>query len=73
AELLRLDLPAERVEVLMETWYIDEKDVPPRTWTTAQTLGFVKAGLITHNRAVTELERIGYNPEHIGVYMESIE
>ncbi|KKL26605.1 hypothetical protein LCGC14_2393620, partial [marine sediment metagenome] len=46
SELLRLDLPAERVDVLMEQWYIDEKDKPPRYWTTAQTLSFIEKGLI---------------------------
>ncbi|GAH75211.1 unnamed protein product, partial [marine sediment metagenome] len=35
SELLRLDMPSDRVDVLMNQWYIDEKDKPPRYWTTA--------------------------------------
>ena len=73
SELLRLDMPADRVDVLMEQWYIDEKDKPPRYWTTAQTLSFVKAGLITRERAYKELRDIGYDSEHIGVYMGTVE
>ncbi|GAJ12834.1 unnamed protein product, partial [marine sediment metagenome] len=73
SELLRLDLPAERVDVLMEQWYIDEKDKPPRYWTTAQVLSFVKAGLILPARAKQELFNVGYDPEHVDIYMRSIE
>ena len=69
SELLKLDLPSVRVDVLMEQWYIDEKDKPPRHWTTAQTLGFIEAGLITKERAIQELTNIGYDTEHISVYM----
>ena len=73
SELLRLDLPAERVDVLMEQWYIDEKDKPPRHWTSAQTLSFVKEKLITPDRGRKELSNIGYDFEHINVYMKAIE
>ncbi len=69
--MLKLDRPAERVDVLMEQWFIDEKDKPPRYWTTAQTLSFVKDGLITKERGIRELSAIGYDPEHINVYMEA--
>ena len=71
SELLKLDLPAERVDVLMAQWYIDEKDKPPRTWTTAQTLGFIKEGLITKDRGMQELRNIGYDVEHINIYMKA--
>ena len=73
AELLRLNLPSERVDVLMDTWYIDEKDKAPRYWTTAQTLSFVKAGLITPERGRKELGDMGYDTEHINVYMKASE
>lgn len=72
AELLRLNLPAEQVEVLMSQWYIDEKDKPPRHWTTSQALSFAKAELITLDRAKQELADVGYDTEHIDIYMESI-
>jgi len=71
SELLKLDMPSERVDVLMEQWYIDEKDKPPRYWTTAQTLGFIKDGLITTERGEQELRNIGYNTEHIKIYLEA--
>jgi len=69
SELLRLNLPAERVDVLMDTWYIDEKDKAPRYWTTAQTLTFIAKGLITPERGRRELQEIGYDAEHINVFM----
>jgi len=72
SELLRLDLPAARVDVLMEQWYIDEKDKPELHWTTAQTLSFVKSNLITPERGRLELSKIGYDAEHINIYMESL-
>lgn len=70
-ELLKLDLPTERVDILMEQWYIDEKDKPTRFWTTAQVLSFAKEGLITQARAIKELTGIGYDTEHINIYMET--
>jgi len=73
SELLRLDLPAERVDALMAQWYVDEKDKPTRYWTTAQTLSFLKAGLIAPERAKVELYNIGYDTEHVDIYMRSIE
>jgi len=71
SELLKLDLPAERVDVLMEQWYIDEKDKPARYWTTAQTLSFMKEGLITPERGRRELLNSGYDTEHIDIYIEA--
>ena len=71
SELLRLDMPAERVDVLMAQWYIDEKDKPPRYWTTAQTLSFIKEGFITPERGIKELENIGYDTEHISIYLKA--
>ncbi len=71
-KLLQLDLPSERVEVLMNQWYIDEKDKPARFWTTAQTLQFVKDGLITAERGIKELTAIGYDTEHINIYMKAL-
>jgi len=73
AELLKLDMPAERVDVLMEQWYIEEKDKPARCWTTAQTLSFIDKGLITAERGRQELTNIGYNAEHIEIYMRDSE
>jgi hypothetical protein len=40
-------------------------------WTTAQTLSFLKKGLITPDRANQELIALGYNTERINVYLTS--
>ncbi|GAH87471.1 unnamed protein product, partial [marine sediment metagenome] len=72
-ELLKLDLPAEEVDNLMEQWYYEVKAEIPRVWTTAQTLSFIKDELITKERGITELKTIGYDDEHINVYIRSIE
>ncbi|GAI58484.1 unnamed protein product [marine sediment metagenome] len=57
----------------MEQWWFEKKAEPVKTWTTAQTLGFIKAELITKTRGIKELREIGYDAEHINVYMESME
>lgn len=72
-ELLKLDLPTEEVSDLMQIWYYEIKAEPPRHWTTAQTLSFIKAELITKDRGIVELKAIGYDDEHINVYVRSIE
>jgi len=72
SRLAGLNLPSDQIEVLMQQWYYDIKDEPVATWTTAQTLGFVRKGLITRERAKRELFPIGYDEEHVTVYMESI-
>jgi len=40
-------------------------------WTTAQTLSFVKKGLITQDRAKQELIWLGYDEERIRIYLAS--
>jgi len=72
SRLAGLNLPSDQIEVLMQQWYYDIKDEPVANWTTAQTLGFVRKGLITRERAQRELYLIGYDKEHVTVYMESI-
>jgi len=66
-----LGLASDHIQTLMQQWIarIDEPKEP--TWTTAQTLKFLSAGLIDSNRAVTELQLLGYNPERIGIYIRS--
>ena len=72
SELLKLDLPTEQVDTLMDQWYYEVKDEPTATWTTAQTLRFIKSEFITPERGRRELELIGYDDEHINIYMRSI-
>lgn len=71
-ELLKLDLPADEVSDLMQTWYYDFQAIPTRRWTTAQTLEFMKKKLITEERGVQELSAIGYDNEHIGIYLQAM-
>ena len=49
-----------------------EKTAKRPTWTTAQTLTFLKRGLITPDRAGAELAQIGYDTEHVTVYLASV-
>jgi len=41
-------------------------------WTTAQTLSFLKKGLIDEERAKLEFQLLGYNEERISVYLTSV-
>ena len=69
AKLLQLNLPSDEVEVLYEQWWYEKMDELPPTWTKAETIRFAKAGMITKARARQELQIIGYDEEHIKVYM----
>ncbi|GAJ06425.1 unnamed protein product, partial [marine sediment metagenome] len=40
-------------------------------WTTAQTLSFMKTKLITVERATKELTDLGYDKEHIDMYIKA--
>ncbi len=72
SRLAGLNLPSDQIEVLMQQWYYDIKDEPTANWTTAQTLSFLRKGLVTRDRAERELYLIGYDKEHVDVYMRSI-
>lgn len=68
-KLSRLNLPSEQIDAYMEQWYYDIAAEPTPTWTTAQTIAFVKKGIITLERAKQELRTIGYDAEHINAYV----
>ncbi len=72
AKLLQLNLPSDEVNVLFEQWWYEKVGELAPTWTKAETLRFAKAGTIDKARAQQELERMGYDAEHIQVYMEQI-
>ncbi|MBA7646410.1 hypothetical protein ES703_54174 [subsurface metagenome] len=67
--LARLNLPAEQIEVLMQQWFYDKVEELDATWTTAQTLKFLKRKLITSDRAKQELYLNGYTQERINIYL----
>jgi len=72
SELLKLDLRTDQVEVLMETWWFEAKEITPPTWSKAETIKYLKAGLITDDRAREELRRMEYDQEHIDIYIKAI-
>jgi hypothetical protein len=70
-ELVSIPLPIEQVELLLKQWYYETKEEEPKLWTTAQTITFLKKGLITESRARQELDKLGYDSEHVRVYIEA--
>lgn len=73
SELLRLDLPSDQVNVLMEQWWFERKEDGVTTWTKAETFKFVKQELITPERGRQELLTMGYDNEHIDIYLRSLQ
>lgn len=71
-ELSKLNLPAEQVNVLMEQWWYEDKTIPTANWTKAETLRFIKAGTITRDRGMQELRELGFDAEHISVYLGAV-
>jgi hypothetical protein len=67
--LARLNLPAEQIDVLMQQWFYDKVEELDATWTTSQTLKFLRRKLITEERAKRELYLNGYTQERIDVYL----
>lgn len=72
SELLKLNLPNDQVSTLMEQWWYEQKEDQPVTWTKAETLKFFQTGLINEKRTRTELNLMGYDTEHIDIYLRSI-
>ena len=73
AELLKRNIASEQVDVLMQQWWYEIKEEPTQTWTTAQTLRFIKSGFISKARGVHELQQIGYDDEHITIYLKGLD
>ncbi|GAI59558.1 unnamed protein product, partial [marine sediment metagenome] len=66
-KLARLNLPADQITVLMQQWHYEKIEELDATWTTAQTLKFLKRKLITPDRARQELNLNGYTDERINI------
>jgi len=73
AELSKLDLPANTIELFMQEWWYDIKGTETKTWSKAETIGFMKSGAITKERGERELYMMGYDQEHVDTYMGAIE
>lgn len=72
SELLRLNLPSVQVDTLMETWWYEKKEDGVVTFSKAETIRYIKQGLLTEKRGRTELQNMGYNQEHIDIYIKGI-
>lgn len=71
-ELTGLNLPADHIQTLLQQWQLKAEAEKIATWTTAQTISFLKKGLITPARATQEFIELGYNTEHIKTYLASV-
>jgi hypothetical protein len=72
-KLSQLNLPNDQITTLLEQWIAKIDVVTPANWTATQTLTFLKKGLIGKERAKTEFIALGYDDEHIRVYLQSAE
>lgn len=72
-KLAKLNLPSDQINVLMQQWHYEKVEELDATWTTAQTLTFLKKGFITIDRARKELYLNGYDDEHISVYIKNVQ
>jgi len=70
-ELAALNLPADHITTLIQQWQVKAEVEEIATWTSAQTLAFLRKGLITRERAGAEFLLLGYDAEHISVYLAS--
>ena len=71
--LARLNLPADQIDVLMQQWFYDKVEELDATWSTAQTLKFLRRKLITVDRAKQELYLNGFTQERIDVYLRDLQ
>ncbi len=71
-QLSKLDLPADRIAVLMQQWFHEQEAEDKKTWTASQTLNFMENKIITMERGRRELRIIGYDEEHINVYIKAM-
>lgn len=71
-KLSKLDMPADRIAVLMEQWFYEQEAEDKKTWTASQTLAFMKDKIISMDRGRQELKIIGYDEEHINVYIKAM-
>ncbi len=71
-KLAKLNLPSEQINVLMEQWHYEKVEELDATWSTAQTLAFLKKGIINEQRARKELDLNGYDTEHIEIYIRNV-
>ena len=71
-ELLRLNLPSDQVNVLMEQWWFEKREIGVKTYSKAEVAKFMKAGIITEVQARQEYASMGYDTEHVDTYIRAI-
>ncbi|MCP3678961.1 MAG: hypothetical protein GY782_01155 [Gammaproteobacteria bacterium] len=71
--LQSLPLEGDHVTTLLEQWQAKIEEEKVATFTTAQTLKFFQAGLISDVRAVQELRLLGFDKEHRDIFFKSLE
>jgi len=72
SELRNLRLTEDYIQNLIPQWTAKSVAERETLWTQAQTLKFMKAKLITLERGKQELTDLGYDTEHINVYLASV-
>lgn len=71
-ELRILGLTEAYIQNLIPQWKAKSVAEKETLWTNAQTLTFMKSGVITIERGKQELTDLGYDEEHINVYLASV-
>lgn len=71
-QLATLNLPADYITTLLQQWQLKLQIEEPATWTATQTLTFLRKGIINRERATKEFITLGYDTEHIKVYLASV-
>jgi len=72
SRLLGLNLPSDEVDNLMDQWYFEKAGDGVKTLSKAETLKWLKGGMIDEARARQELQLIGYDEERINLYITSV-
>lgn len=71
-ELSKLNMPQDYIDTQLQQWQAKSAAETIATWTTAQTLSFLTKKLISADRARKEFVDLGYDAEHINVYLASV-
>jgi len=70
-ELRNLNFTDDYITTQLQQWELKAAAEKIATWTTTQTLTFLKKGLISTERARQEFIALGYDAEHIKIYLAS--
>jgi len=72
SELSNLGFTSDYIANVITLWTAKSVSEKESLWTTSQTLSFYKKNLIDQNRLRKELDLLGYDEEHINVYIDSL-